>query len=126
MDEQKRIILLRKYGTGVLDDFYDVLFVSGRLDGGLVVETSLEGDVSDCGEDVNCYGEMIVEKSEKVFNAEQLFTAIGSVTDDQYCRWENIDWSWDEVVVNLKPHYPSLSNDLAQVINKNVPKRPNK
>lgn len=113
---KRRTILFEKYGSGMVDDFTDCLTISENLDGDFVIETSIETDFSDEECKRNAIGEIFVERVENVKNARQLYDAILNVTSDSYGRWENIDWSWSEIIENLELRYPKLASELVQYI----------
>lgn len=112
---QNRLILLEVDGCGAVDEFTDQIFVTGTLKTGLQVDATISGD--NYGElDVNAYGEIKVESITGIRNAEELFDAIVSVTNDEYDRWNNIDWKWNTVLENLATRYPQLSAELGIIV----------
>lgn len=114
MKEPGRIILLRKYGEGALDCFYDLLFLEPGRAGDYSVEASIEGDPYDM--ELNEYGETRVGHIEGVSTGEQLFKAISAIMCDPYDRWENIAWTWDEIIQNLGSADPGLAQELSETL----------
>jgi len=112
---QNRLILLEADGCGAVDEFTDRIFVTGTLKEGLQVDATVSGD--NYGElDVNAYGEIKVESVTGIRNAEELFDAIVTATNDQYDRWNNINWKWNTVLENLATRYPKLSAELGIIV----------
>lgn len=114
-----RLILIERYGSGASDEFVDQIFVTDGKSAGLLLEATIAGD--NYGEfAVNAYGEIkVASVSRGIRSGEQFYEAIVTVTNDQYGRWAEIEWSWDELITNSKSQYPSLSDELAIVIRKN-------
>ena len=109
---EKRIILFEKEGYGAIDYFKDRISLTRDKKNGFSVETTVAGDPYDYS--CNAFGEILVERCDDVFGADQLFKAIKQVTNDD--RWEDIEWSWDEILGNLRPHLPKLANELAEIV----------
>ncbi len=108
----KRIILFENEGTGAMDHFVDMISLIRDGKNGFYVETTIAGDPYDFP--CNAFGEILVGRCDNVSNAEQLFDAINEVTVDD--RWESIELSWDEIVENLRPHFPRLARGLARIV----------
>lgn len=110
---EKRIVLLSVEGSGMIDSWVDIMSMTGTRKSGFVVETTMAGDPYDSP--CNAFGEALGERCECPGDAEQLFEAIQTVTHSDI-RWDEIDWSWDEVLSNLRERDPKLSADLSEVL----------
>lgn len=116
---EKRIVLFQCAGHGMIDEFTDLLSLSiCAKTGKFVVETSIIGDTGE--EELNALGEIEVKKVNNVTDAAQLYDAILAVTSDDLDRWDNIDWSWEEVIRNIRRVYPKLASELKTKLSRDV------
>ena len=123
---QSRTILFEQSSDNMTSDWNDLLYIKGKRENGLTIETSIESysywnELLDEieGLDLNSIGEQVISSSSNIFTAEQLYSAIKEVTVcESDCRWENIPWTWQQFISNLKPDYLDLSSDLQNIVEK--------
>ena len=64
-------------------------------------------------------GECIVNlKYDLEFSAISLFEGINEITNDEYCRWEEINWNWDDIIQNLEENSKTkfLVDELKNIV----------
>lgn len=110
---KRRVVCLERPGFGVLDEFVDLISLSGNQEEGFIVEATTQDDKT-LSVKRNALGEVVNVIAENVFNGDDFIAAFDEITSDE--RWDSIGWDWKEIISNLGKRLPTLAKEVAELI----------
>jgi hypothetical protein len=114
---KNRVVLLEKYGSGMVDSFVDRIALSGSPRSGYTIESSIETAWDDDNPlRLNSLCEGIVSRTEGLRTASEITKAIRETVICEYDRWEPAELDWDKVLEAIRSDKPKLAAEIGKIL----------
>lgn len=110
---RRRLVLFERDGHGALDEFRDIISISGSRKKGYIIEASIATsfDETFLDHERNALGEIVRFRRYGLRTPEEIFGAIQSAFSDE--RLEDVKPPWEQILCHFQLCKPALAKALS-------------